>query len=523
MANAIAFQKMGDHVLAQSYANCFQPVCTGCVTHYSQGGKMFLPGGPPDAGSSNRTWLSPHGYASQLLASSFRPQGVECNVSDPSHATLKLQAMAAIDDRSMVVRVLNPTSGSPELTIDIVGGVPQVGKPVVSEVLTGPSLAADNSWEAPTAVSTVRASHEKWVDHGTLAPYSLTVFTIPLKTNDEEGFLGIATDDWGLVHRPPPALTALQSDFQFLHNHRLVAGDRLDLAEISEFGAQLHLQLDLQLANAPVVPPASTNSSVVSLSLLGGAAVFTLEHTRNRTDSLPPVCTDGAIHKDASCPGQLVAMLNASEGDSPEWCREQCCLNKEGCSGWTLSLDGGSNGHRCRLSGYRPLQPGSALIPTNPRFQSWAGTVTKAGSGPNGPSLRGTTRVSFGEIEIGESARPFAASLSAPSCGNKAACTVPEYSYPCGRSAEKTCCCTPPGSPQPGYVRLPRLEIFVSGPIVQAYFNGGVVAQGFGNASGGGAAVGLRCGAGRAIVTLQAWNMAAADNSSVLQGAEAIR
>ena len=143
-----------------------------------------------DVGSSNRTWLSPHGYASQLLASSFRPQGVECNVSDPSHATLKLQAMAAMDDSSLAVRVLNPTSGSPELTIDIVGGVPQVGKPVVSEVLTGPSLAADNSWEAPTAVSTVRASHEKWVDHGTLAPYSLTVFTIPLKTNDEEGFLG---------------------------------------------------------------------------------------------------------------------------------------------------------------------------------------------------------------------------------------------------------------------------------------------------------------------------------------------
>ena len=30
-ANAIAFQRMGDHVLAQSYANCFQPVCTNCV------------------------------------------------------------------------------------------------------------------------------------------------------------------------------------------------------------------------------------------------------------------------------------------------------------------------------------------------------------------------------------------------------------------------------------------------------------------------------------------------------------
>ena len=178
---------MGAHVLMQSYANCFQSVCPKCTTHYSQGGKFFLPGGPGEF--HNRTWLSPHGYASKLLAESYRPQGVavdmmtavngeqdldpdpeqDQNVSEGSD--IRFRAMAAVDANrtSAVVRTLNPTGNTVNLTLEITRSaeaeVAATGKCLggdgaTADTLAGGSLTADNSWAAPTAVSIVRTAVE---------------------------------------------------------------------------------------------------------------------------------------------------------------------------------------------------------------------------------------------------------------------------------------------------------------------------------------------------------------------------
>jgi hypothetical protein len=201
--NAFAFQLMGDHVLVQCYANCFQSVCHGqsgdCTTHYSQGGKMYQPGGPPTAGDSNRTWLSPHGWSSQMLSASYRPQGVRIDIagdpSGPAGSDIKLHAMAAMDanESSVVVRTLNPTRNTIQLVIDVVGkrGVIAAGHDganVTVDTLSGPTLEADNSWGSPLAVHPVRslaatftaaASTKVFINH-TLPPFSFAVFTVQL-------------------------------------------------------------------------------------------------------------------------------------------------------------------------------------------------------------------------------------------------------------------------------------------------------------------------------------------------------
>ena len=203
--NALAFQAMGDHVLVQCYANCFQPVCHGqngdCTAHYSQGGKMFLPGGPPAPGHSNRTWLSPHGWSTQMLSASYRPQGLSVDVSGddpsgPAGSDIRLHAMATVDanESSMVVRALNPTGNTIQLTVDVVGSlIPDTTAGVTVDTLSGATLAADNAWMTPLAVHPVRnsidtslimsgnSSARVLINH-TLPAFSFAVFTVPLMT-----------------------------------------------------------------------------------------------------------------------------------------------------------------------------------------------------------------------------------------------------------------------------------------------------------------------------------------------------
>jgi hypothetical protein len=242
LRNAFAFQAMGEHVLVQCYANCFQPLCHepsgDCVTHYSQGGKMFLPGGPSALGDTNRTWLSPHGWSTQMLSASYRPQGLRVDItgdpSGPAGSDIRLHAMAAVDENetSMVVRVLNPTANVIQLVIDVVGDhgtstaseeaddTDTAGSVITVDTLSGETLGADNSWQSPLAVHPVRSSSSSSVDviavsaggtggtgstgggralmmiNHTLPPLSFAVFTLPTTSkNDHGGGSGGATAD----------------------------------------------------------------------------------------------------------------------------------------------------------------------------------------------------------------------------------------------------------------------------------------------------------------------------------------
>ena len=245
LRNAFAFQAMGEHVLVQCYANCFQPVCHepsgDCVTHYSQGGKMFLPGGPSALGDANRTWLSPHGWSTQMLSASYRPQGLRVDItgdlSGPAGSDIRLHAMAAMDENdetSTVVRVLNPTANVIQLVIDVVGDraisiageedTGTAGSVITVDTLSGETLSADNSWESPLAVHPVRSSSISvdaitvgpggaggtgstgkgstgskrralmMINH-TLPPLSFAVFTLPATSKKDRGSGSGATAD----------------------------------------------------------------------------------------------------------------------------------------------------------------------------------------------------------------------------------------------------------------------------------------------------------------------------------------
>jgi alpha-L-arabinofuranosidase len=185
-ANTFSFSKLGEHVQIVSYANCFQPA-PNVPKHYSQGGKMFLAGGPPAAGQGhNRTWLSPHGYASQLLSSSYLPQGVDCAFDET-----QLNAMAAINasSKDLAVRLLNTGPDSITVSVKLTDGSRIDGDRSRSyQVMSGADLAADNSWSTPTAVSPKPSVSSVAADGSeatqSLPPFSFAVLKLGLKTDD---------------------------------------------------------------------------------------------------------------------------------------------------------------------------------------------------------------------------------------------------------------------------------------------------------------------------------------------------
>ena len=133
---------------------------------------MFLPGGPPTttaAGErSNRTWLSPHGYSTQLLARSYRPQGVDATVAPTTTARalddaavappLAVDAVAAMsaDESDVVVKMLNPLLVAVNITIELDRQIALApGDEITCLSLFGDSLSADNSFENPENVRPV--------------------------------------------------------------------------------------------------------------------------------------------------------------------------------------------------------------------------------------------------------------------------------------------------------------------------------------------------------------------------------
>ena len=56
------------------------------------------------------------------------------------------------------------------------------------------------------------------------------------------GYLGLATDQFGIYHEAPLALNSLHQDYQFFHHHEMAAG-RLDLDSVAAFGDSAHVRL----------------------------------------------------------------------------------------------------------------------------------------------------------------------------------------------------------------------------------------------------------------------------------------
>ena len=56
------------------------------------------------------------------------------------------------------------------------------------------------------------------------------------------GYLGLATDQFGIYHEAPLALNSLHQDYQFFHHHEMAAG-RLDLDSVATFGDSAHVRL----------------------------------------------------------------------------------------------------------------------------------------------------------------------------------------------------------------------------------------------------------------------------------------
>ena len=113
----------------------------------------------------------------------------------------------------------------------------------------------------------------------------------------------------------------------------------------------------------------------------------------------------------------------------------------------------------------------------------WAGLRT----GANSAGQDGVYTVEVAGVNMDQSTRPFMASLPPPRCYRTT--------------------CTLPGSPTDGFVRLPPMEVFVDGAIVEIFFNGQVLSKVFAGAKGAAATMGA--GGGGALLSLDAWRMAA--------------
>ena len=96
--------------------------------------------------------------------------------------TADLAAVAGIDEKAgeLVVKVVNGSDDARTATLDLSGGKVGAGGKVI--VLTGPSLTAENSFDAPTAIAPVETALNVVPGMNyTFAPRSVTVLRIPIR------------------------------------------------------------------------------------------------------------------------------------------------------------------------------------------------------------------------------------------------------------------------------------------------------------------------------------------------------
>ena len=356
-------------------------------------------------------------------------------------------------------------------------------------------------------------------DDGSRVSFGWIRLSIPGADWDGAQTLGrvVTADEFGLVYTPLPALATLHSDFQFLRNQPVVAAagapEPVGVAALSSWRGRLHAKLDLQLVDATAGPDrmdageataaAANTSSRVSLSLLGGDVTITMEYAVVLPPPPPPSppkpCSAEPIVNNTDVTGMNLGRFTRSSPapDGAAWCQKQCCA-KAGCLGWVYSdpqpSREGPPAYDCWLKGGAvALKSGAHCITGG--GHCWGGLVAGKPAGP--PRGQGKYTVTAAARDkangqaltvrqLTQATRPFVASLPPARCYRGA--------------------CTGPGAPTAGYVRLPLLEVFVDGAIVEIYFNGEVLTLLAEHATS--SEVALAVEEGKALVTLDAWKMA---------------
>jgi hypothetical protein len=310
----------------------------------------------------------------------------------------------------------------------------------------------------------------------------------------------VAADEFGLRYEPWAGLELLHSEYRFLHAHTVDATDpAMAFPDVSKWGNRVHMRLDIQLRDGTGGPDASSLSSAdpeaslsssLWLELLGGAVSLNVSYEKQGSDpELPDRQCDGSIHNNTDVTGRpLSDVVVSPENRNPAWCQRSCCQNSK-CTGWVFTDTQPGKGpnagkYMCWLkqgaadglkSGQHCLDDGGG--------HCWAGLQNAT------PHANDAYTVHIAGNSFTQNTRPFAYTLG-KKCGR-------------GRRAK----CTPPGEPYPGYVRLPTVDIFVDGAIVEAFFNGEVSTTVVSEPVVHGMEIRMGAGGGGAIVKLDAWRM----------------
>lgn len=143
------------------------------------------------------------------------------------------------------------------------------------------------------------------------------------------GYLGLATDQFGIYHEAPLALNSLHQDYQFFHHHEMAAG-RLDLDSVAAFGDSAHVRLLPSLkahasgGNASITLDLCNGDTSVSLVLQTPPARACLAQTIVNSSNTAGWTAQTAVQ----APNMSVA--------SPQWCQKLCCASST-CSGFTYT------------------------------------------------------------------------------------------------------------------------------------------------------------------------------------------
>lgn len=279
----------------------------------------------------------------------------------------------------------------------------------------------------------------------------------------DAGYLGLSVDEFGLYHRPSPALDSLHADYHFFRHHEMVAGERTELDGVASFGASAHVRLH------PGLKPTG-DEGALSLSLCGGKTVFDLVVT------LPPPrnCVAQPYKNNSNTAGwtaqSVKTSTNISEA-SPEWCRALCCANPV-CSGWTYTdpQPGSPKQYDCWMQqGATRVVPGGPMCSGTPRSPTshghcWSGLGNTVGSGTWMATLNGAA--------LNASGRPIVPLLQ----------TLPD-----------------------GYSQVPQVDVLLDGSFAQVFFNGEVMTLQSNNCTARNASVSVQ--GADAVLHLDTWRM----------------
>ena len=145
------------------------------------------------------------------------------------------------------------------------------------------------------------------------------------------GYLGLASDAYGVYHEPSPALASLHEDYHFYHHHQMAEG-RLELDSVTSFGSSAHIKMSARIK--PRAAGAGATNATLTLAVCGG------DTTVEFAVAVPPprVCATQKIENNSNSAGwtsQTVKQMNHTTANPAE-CQTMCCHNPL-CSGFTYT------------------------------------------------------------------------------------------------------------------------------------------------------------------------------------------